>query len=113
MSIFQIIVLILIVFVAGKAVARFYRREISLALLIVWLALWLAMAAIVIFPGIVNYLANLAGVGRGVDLVIYFSIFILFYALFMLNLRLAKIEKNITKIVRKIAVGEALDKERK
>jgi hypothetical protein len=45
-------------------------------------------------------------VGRGVDLVIYISVLILFYLIFRTLVRLDKIEKDITKIVREVALKD-------
>ncbi|MBU1131901.1 DUF2304 domain-containing protein [Patescibacteria group bacterium] len=104
MTIFQIIILILIAIVCFKAVRKLLKKEISFLLFASWIGLWLIVALIAIFPSIVNRLADFVGIGRGVDLIIYLSIISLFYMLFKINLRQNKIEKNISELVRKIAM---------
>ena len=64
------------------------------------------MAILVIYPQSISFLANLLGVGRGVDLVIYFSIFAIFYTIFRFNLRLLKIERDISLLVQKNALDD-------
>lgn len=50
---------------------------------IVWLFLSLLIVAAVLFPGAVNYIAHLVGIGRGADLVLYiFTISFIFFVLY-------------------------------
>jgi len=113
MSIFQIVILILILIVVVKAGQRFNRKELSLFLFLAWLGIWTALAVVAVFPEIISRIASFAGIGRGVDLVIYLAIFLLFYFAFKINLRLNKIEKNISELVRKIAIQNARTRETK
>ncbi|MFH1712743.1 MAG: DUF2304 domain-containing protein, partial [Candidatus Jacksonbacteria bacterium] len=50
--------------------------------------------------------ANWAGIGRGVDLIIYLSLIFLFSALFFILVRLERLERDVTKIVRKRTLEE-------
>jgi len=60
-----------------------------------------------LFPVIINKLADLLKVGRGVDLMIYLALFVLFYLVFRLTLNINKTNKNLSEIVRKIALDRA------
>jgi len=59
-----------------------------------------------------SHLATLTGVGRGVDVVIYVAIIILFYLLYRLYIKIENIEREITLIVREIAILEKEKKEK-
>ncbi|MEK7072456.1 MAG: DUF2304 domain-containing protein, partial [Patescibacteria group bacterium] len=65
-----------------------------------WLVIWLVAILIIWYPQTTTYLAARVGIGRGVDLVIYISIIVIFYLMFRLLLKIEQIEKQITKIVR-------------
>jgi len=104
MSLFQILVLILIAVVIGKAIKRFWLKELSLLLFLTWSGVWVALAVVVMLPGILSWVANFMGIGRGVDLVIYLALFAIFYIVFKIYLRINKIEKNMTELIRKIAM---------
>jgi len=80
------------------------KKEISIWLFLIWLAFWIVVAVIDIFPEIIAYIAFYVGVGRGVDLVLYLAIFTLLYTVFKFYIRINKIEKNISEIVRKVAI---------
>ncbi|MFN3605542.1 MAG: DUF2304 family protein [Leptonema sp. (in: bacteria)] len=48
------------------------------------------------WPESTSFLARVLGVGRGADVIIYFSIILIFYFIFYLTLKLRKIEKEIS-----------------
>lgn len=107
MSIFQLAILIAILIIIFKAGQRLRQKELSSILFLGWLSVWVALAVVVIFPAIVSWIANAVGIGRGVDLVIYLAIFSLFYFIFKINLRINKLEKNNSELIRKIAMQNA------
>jgi hypothetical protein len=55
-------------------------------------------------------LASSLGIGRGVDLVIYLSLIMIFSTLFKLIVKQKNQDKIITKIIRKIAIDETMIK---
>ena len=107
MTIFQILILIFAAIVIFKSLKRLMKKEISIWLFSIWFIFWLMVAAVDLFPAMINYLANLAGVGRGVDLVIYLSVIILFYLVFRFNVSLNRLNKSLSKIVREMAIDKA------
>jgi hypothetical protein len=71
-----------------------------------WIIFWMVVGVIVLYPGITSFFAQMVGVGRGADLVIYLSIILIFYIIFQLTVKIEKIERNITKIVRTVAINQ-------
>ena len=59
-------------------------------------------------PAHATTLAELAGVGRGVDLIIYIWVVISLLVLLNLHLKLRKQTEALTGLARAIAIGEAL-----
>lgn len=109
--IIQVILIIFILYVILKVALRYKDKVISLQEFILWTIFWFMVAFVVILPETTSLVANLVGVGRGVDLVIYVSVLILFYLAFRILVRLDKIEKQITKVVRKISLDQKEKKE--
>jgi len=72
-----------------------------------WSALWVAGGIVVLQPEFASLLARFLGVGRGVDAVIYVAIVGLFYLVFRIFLKLDRLERDITAIVRKVSLEEA------
>jgi len=106
----QILLLLFIIYAVIKVALRYKDKIISLQEFVLWTVFWFMVGFVVILPETTSLVANLVGVGRGVDLVIYISILILFYLVFRILVRLDKIDKDVTKIVRKIALGREEEK---
>jgi hypothetical protein len=59
------------------------------------------------FPDLTSRVAQAVGVGRGADVVVYLAVILLFYVIFRIYLRLDRMERDITVLVRRLAVDEA------
>jgi hypothetical protein len=101
----QIFLSTIILFILVKTIVNLRREKlIDKTFYWLWIGFWLLVLFLIHFTGILSSLAHLLGIGRGVDLAVYTSIILIFYLLFVFFKRLNKIEKEITKIVRGIAV---------
>lgn len=105
-TILQVILSIFCIFVLFSAFFKFKKRKIPLAQFIIWIIIWGLIFIGVIFPEVTTVLANILNVGRGMDALIYFSIIFLFYIIFQLYLKLEKMNREITKLVKEIALKE-------
>jgi hypothetical protein len=76
-----------------------------------WTVVWVAAAAVICLPSIASFFADLVGIGRGVDLVVYISVFVLFLLVFHLHVVHDRIEKSITELVRYDALRNLLKNE--
>src|SRR4051812_49179308 len=97
---------LIIVFSIVAIFSIFLRRSkdnLGLHGTIFWILFWLGVDVVILFPNSTTVLANKLGIGRGVDLVVYVSIIMIFFVLFRLNVKLEGINRQITKIVRKNA----------
>src|SRR4030042_6183304 len=102
----KIFLIIFVLFAISKVALRYRDKIISLQEFILWTVFWFAVAFLIIFPEVTSYLAIWVGVGRGVDLVIYLAILLLFYLFFRTAARVDKIDKDLTKVVRQIALDD-------
>ncbi|MDO8669179.1 MAG: DUF2304 family protein [Candidatus Buchananbacteria bacterium] len=100
----QFILVIIIILAVLRLLYQLKNKNIGLSQFFMWLVIWLIAIVIIWQPKITTYLAALVGIGRGVDLAIYISIIVIFYLMFRLLIRIEKIEKDITKIVRSEAL---------
>ncbi|MBU4285011.1 DUF2304 family protein [Patescibacteria group bacterium] len=100
----QFLIIVFALSVIIKIILNFKRGEISLKGLLFWLILWIIILIAVLLPQTTAFFAKILGVGRGVDVAIYFSIVLLFYLVFRIFIKLQKIETNITEIIREIAL---------
>ena len=106
----MIIKIVIIAFVEGvllKTVGRFRHNELSGRELTIWTIFWLLVAGATLVPKETDIVAQWFGVERGADLLVYLSIIALFFMVFKIIVKLEKLDRDITKIVRM----QALDKE--
>ena len=109
----QIILIALIALIIIRLAYKLKIKEVNLKQFFSWLFLWLVAVLVIWQPQLTVVLANRVGIGRGVDLVIYVAIIIIFYLMFRLLLRIEQVEKNITKIVRADALKNISDDDKK
>lgn len=76
-------------------------------LLIIAFALFAVVA--VMAPGLVSALANLVGVGRGADLLLYATVVVLLGMIALQEARAKNEEKRTTRLARRLAIDEAQD----
>lgn len=102
----QFILIIVIVLIILRLIFKLRTRDINPPIFYGWLLVWLVALIIIWQPSLTSYLANRLGVSRGVDLVIYVSVILIFYLLFRLLMRIEKLDKDITRLVRQLALRD-------
>lgn len=98
-----ILVLLLVSFV----VLYFRRLRSKLWDRTIVVSLFVAAAIFVMNPALANWLAALAGVGRGADLFFYITIPALAFGLLLLLSRIRDLEQRSTALVRELALLRA------
>ena len=106
MIILKIIVTFFVFLSIIKLIKQKKDNKITSFSFLLWFLLWLIIALAFYLPETTSYLANIVGIGRGVDLVVYISIIVIFYILFRVFVHLNKIDREITKIVREKAIKD-------
>lgn len=102
----QFILVVFIIFAASRAVLQFRGGSIRFGALIFWLSIWTVALIAIFYPEETTRLARLAGIGRGVDIVVYLSIAILFYLVFRLHVYLEDLRTEISSLIREVALKE-------
>jgi hypothetical protein len=106
-SIAQLFLLSLAILAMGIGTLWFRQRKIGAMALLLWLVLWIGFAVVVLFPETAVVVAHLLGISRGVDLALYLSVILIFFVLFRIYMRLEQVDRQITQIVRAVALREA------
>lgn len=91
-------------FAWSRALLRFRSKVINPKELFFWSILWLAVIIIVFIPGKTTALAKLLGMGRGFDAMVFLSVIALFYGVYRLYIKANEQEKEITKLVKALAL---------
>lgn len=78
----------------GRGVAALWTLGALIGLVITWI------------PDVASRAADLFGVGRGADLVVYLALLLLFLLVFQLYVSHVKLQRDLTELVRKDALKE-------
>lgn len=73
---------------------------------IAWSTVWVAAAIVVARPEATSEVAQFLGVGRGADLILYAAMITLLVLVFQLHIAHHRLERQLTELVRKQALGE-------
>ncbi|MBM2820497.1 MAG: hypothetical protein HW405_257 [Candidatus Berkelbacteria bacterium] len=104
LALIKIIFTLFAVFAWSRAVIRFYTKDLNLKELFFWSLLWALMIVLVFVPGKTNFLAKMLGMERGNDAMFFLGIVALFYASYRLYVKSNEQEKEITRLVRALAL---------
>jgi hypothetical protein len=105
-SVAQLFLLSLGLLVMGVIVLRYRQRKIGLVVFLLWFFFWSGIEVVILFPKSTVDIAHLVGIGRGTDLALYLSVMLIFYLLFRMYVRLEQMNREITQIVRAVALRE-------
>ena len=105
MTLIQFSIVFLAIPMMVKTVLDFRKNKVTLPIFLFWTILWLAIIIVAVLPQVTGLLDKLlSGENRGLDAIVYFSIFFIFYIIFKIIAKLERIEREITEIIRHLAL---------
>jgi len=107
MTTFQLVGLPLLAILTLLTVVAVWRHTINFRVGIAWVILWVLAAWAIAQPSLTMVVAHALGIGRGADLVLYCSILAMMAGFFLGYIRLKRMEREITRLVRHIAIKDA------
>jgi hypothetical protein len=103
----QIIFFVILLWPMSRVWLRYKDASVKLGEFLFWTSVWIAGVVAIFFPDFLSYIANLVGIGRGSDLVIYLSLALLFYLVFRTNVHIENVQHDVSKVVRELALKES------
>ena len=104
LTIIQIVLLAFTLFAISRVYLRAKEKVLSTKAAIFWFAVWLVALIGILLPVTTTKIASFFGVGRGVDVIVYISLTLLFYLVFRIFVMIEDIRHDITTLVRQIAL---------
>jgi|SRR5690349_9624746 small membrane protein len=101
-----ILIVLFVVFGIALILPAVGARRLAIRRILLLLATLAAVVAIA-FPELVNGLANLVGVGRGTDLVLYVLVVVFIGNSISNSIRHRQLEREVTKLARQVAISSA------
>lgn len=108
MSTFQVVAVAVVGGLLVRDLFHWSRSPAGLTARLVRVAVWLGAAVAIVVPGLVQAAAELLGIGRGADVVLYVSVLAFVWAAFYLYARCLRLEREITALTRHLAIRDAV-----
>ncbi len=108
MSLFQVLALSIVGCLFVASIVAMWRGWGTLRESLTWALVWLAAAVAIIWPGVTKMIANILGIGRGADLVLYCAVVVMMVGFLMVYVRLRRIRRELTLLVRHLAIRDAV-----
>ncbi len=109
-SLQQLLALIIIAFFVYRLIKQKNKKQIGGNEFVLWLSFWLGSALAILFLKEFDKIAaNLGFSASGISLLFYGAILILFYFIFKLRLRLAKLDRDLTDLTRELTLLKKKD----
>jgi hypothetical protein len=102
--IYQVIGILIGIFAIILSLKRFKDGKISTFMVILWNVIWIIIILISIYPPSTTTFANIIGIGRGLDLILILGLLLSYYLIFKIYTMIENIEREITILVRQIAL---------
>jgi hypothetical protein len=102
--------MIFAVFALTRVFLQRKSKNFSFGEFLFWSSIWVFVILVGFSKPILQRIADYVGISRGVDLLIYGGILLLFYMVYRLYAKIDKQEQEITQLVTKIAVDNAKKK---
>jgi hypothetical protein len=107
MNLFQWVTLPVLGLLLVWEIARLARGPVSWGAWLLRCLTWLAAAAAIARPDLVQAVASTLGIGRGTDVVLYFFVFVVVGTSFYFYSRYVRLQRELTSVVRHLAIQQA------
>lgn len=113
LEIYQWLVPVIGVFYISRTVYQFRKDKRGLTSTLVWGIFWVTIVVLAIVPNAISYeIADLLGFKSNINAVIFVALGWLFLLVFFLSSTIDRLERQMTELVRKLALEER-DKQQK
>jgi len=104
--ILQLTLVIFLAFAASRVFLQWKNGNLKIISFIFWVTIFCGAIFGITQPQITSNFAKLVGIGRGVDVILYFSVVILFYLLFRLYIYVENLRHEISDLISQLALKE-------
>lgn len=108
MLLYSILVPIISIIAIVWFLLRNLKEKSSLITTILWTIFWVIVSLFAIFPNFSNAFARLFGITRGLDFIIIIVFAVLVYTIFILYNKIDKLQDDVNKIVKEIALSNEI-----
>ncbi len=113
MTLFQYLALLVVVGLLVLTLSAMVRGWATRKEGITWSLVWLLATIAIVNPDLTGTVARRLGIGRGADLLLYCAVVVMLIGFLMIYVRLRRLRRELTLLVRHMAIMEAGSSESK
>lgn len=102
----QILIILFSLFVISRLFKKYKEKVITGKEFYLWLVFWVMVMGATVWFRETDVIAGFFGVEKGADLAVYVSVIVLFYIIFKLIVKIDKMDRDMTRLVRELAIKE-------
>ncbi len=107
LEIYQWLVPVIGIFYIARTFLQFRKNKRGLTSTLIWVVFWATISTLAVIPNPISFkIANLLGFKSNINAVIFVALGWLFLLVFYLSTTIDRMERQITELVRKIAMNE-------
>ena len=110
LTVIQIVLLIFILFAISRVFMRMKEKILPTRTAFFWFLIWIAALIGILMPATTTRIASFFGVGRGVDVIVYISLALLFYLVFRIYVMIEDLRHQISFLIRQLALRNSSQK---
>lgn len=100
----KVLVSLFAVYVIVRAYLRLREGAVSPPRFVAWLIVWLGVAVVTWTPQVTDRISGLVGVQRGVEFFLFVAVLMLAYLIFTLYVKIEQNRREMTDLVRQLAL---------
>ncbi len=106
-SLYQLLVPFFALLIIARAISRYLHQHQTVKELFISIIVWSGVSFVAIFPDFsMQWLSKLTGIKSGFYALIFFTLVLLVYGFLQVLIKLEENERNLTELVRKIALRD-------
>ncbi len=107
MSAFQILAFAILGGLLLRDLLTWSRSQAGVHVRLIRCSVWVGTGIAIAEPGLVQSIAEVLGIGRGADVVLYLAVIAFLWVAFFLYSRCLRLEREITALTRHLAIRDA------
>jgi len=106
-SVIQIAIIVFAIFALSRVFINYRGSKSSFFEFVFWTLVWIGIIVFALIPQFSDLISKNLGIAKGVDLLAYTSIVLLFYLIYRMYIRIDAMGRQMTSLVRTLALQKA------
>ena len=99
-----VVFVVFALFALSRALLGFRSGKLSLAMLLLWVLVWVSVIVFLLFPDVFTFLTRFFGMERPLDFMVVVGVIGAYYLVFRIYVYLEDIRSDMAKVVREVSI---------